>query len=220
MRPDGPISTLTEARDAVRQAREQGDRSHATVVVESGSYVLDRPLILEAIDSDLTFEAEQESSPVLSGGKPILDWKNEGGVWTTKVDPAWRFEALWVNGKRATRARTPNSGFVQAISQPTEQLPNVGVTGDITRTMLRIEAEAAKSLGGLSPAERREVNVVVYFTWDVLRHRLHALDSNDGTLQFAGPLNRQFFSLAPFHAVILENYHTALDSPGEWFLAL
>ena len=39
-----------------------------------------------------------------------------------------------------------------------------------------------------------------------------------GTLQFTGGV-REFFSLAPFHNMQLENFRAALDAPGEWFLA-
>jgi len=85
---------------------------------------------------------------------------------------------------------------------------------------LQLEPEAVQPLAALSPEELREVNVVVHFSWDEQRHRVAGVRAQDGTLQFTAGLSRTFFSLEPYHNVVLENYRAALDAPGEWFLAL
>ena len=210
---DGPVSTLAGARDAVRAAREKGDTSAARVVISNGTYALTEAVVFEPRDSGVSYEAAAGAKPVFSGGKTITGWKKEGDVWTTKTD--LKFDALWINGQRAQRARTPNTGFIQAMGQPTA--PVVASTGEPGHTLLSVAPEFAGPLAALSPEEAHDVNVLVYFNWDMNRHRLAAAKS-DGTLQFTGPLRGPFFSLAPFHNMRLENYRAALDAPGEWFL--
>ncbi len=212
--PDGPISSLAAARDAVRAAREKGDASPARVVVSDGVYSLTAAVVFEPRDGGVSYEAAPGARPVFSGGKKIGDWKKDGALWTTKTD--LRFEALWINGERAQRARTPNKGFIQAMGQPTS--PVVASTGEAGHTLLAVAPEFAAPLAALKGDEATDVNVLVYFNWDMNRHRLAAANS-DGTLQFTGPLRGPFFSLAPFHNMRLENYRAALDEKGEWFLA-
>jgi hypothetical protein len=218
--PDGrdrAQATLAGARDAVRKARASGDTSAARVIFSAGTYAISEPVVFEPQDSGVSYEAAAGANAVITGGRKI-EGAMKDGMWTAKVDPAWRFEGLWVNGRRATRARTPNEGFIQAMGQPQKPPGDAKPTGDAAKTLLSIEPQYAKDLAALSAEERRDVNVLVYFAWDIHRHRLENADS-DGTLQFTGPLQRSFFSLAPFHNMRLENYRAALDAPGEWFLA-
>ena len=212
--PDGPVPSLAAARDAVRAARDKGDNSPARVIVGQGTYVLTEPVVFEPRDGGVSYEAAPGARPVFSGGKAIGGWKKDGALWTTKTD--LKFDALWINGQRAQRARTPNKGFIQAMGQPTK--PIVASTGEVGSTLLAVAPEYATPLAGLSGDEANDVNVLVYFNWDMNRHRLAAANA-DGTLQFTGPLRGPFFSLAPFHNMRLENYRAALDEKGEWFLA-
>jgi hypothetical protein len=218
--PEGTLASLAAARDAVRAARMSGDQSDARVIIADGIYPLTEPVVFEPQDSRVTYEAAPKAKPLFTGGRQITGWKVEGGVWTVKVDPAWRFEALWIMGQRTTRARTPNAGFHQAVGQPLQLLPEVQSKGDPTRSMLQIEPENAAPLAQLPPEELHEVNVIVHFSWDEQRHRLAGVRATDGTLQFTAGLHRAFFSLEPYHNVRLENFRAALDAPGEWFLAL
>lgn len=219
LKPDSPIADLAAARDAVRKARADGEKGPITVRVADGVYPLATAVVFEPQDSNVTYEAAPGAKPLFDGGRKITGWTvGPDGVWTTKVDPAWRFEALWVNGQRATRARTPNAGFIQAYGQPAEPVAGIPLTGSPSRTLIQISPEDAKPLAGLSKEELNDVNTLVYFTWDVSRLRLAGVDATKGTLQFTGGV-REFFSLAPFHNMHLENFRAALDAPGEWFLA-
>ncbi|MEK0448646.1 MAG: hypothetical protein RL088_914 [Verrucomicrobiota bacterium] len=212
--PDGPVNSLVAARDAVRAAREKGDASAVRVIVGEGTYAITEPVVFEPRDGGVTYEAAPGAKPVFTGGRRIDGWKKDGALWTTKTD--LRFDALWINGQRAVRARTPNKGFIQAMGQPTE--PVIAKTGEAGHTLLAVAPEFAAPLAALKGDEANDVNVLVYFNWDMNRHRLAAAKA-DGTLQFTGPLRGPFFSLAPFHNMRLENYRAALDEKGEWFLA-
>lgn len=189
-------------------------------MVADGVYPQREAVVFEPQDSRAVYETAPGARPMFTGGQRVNGWRQEGNLWVAKVDQGWKFEALWIDGRRATRARTPNTGFIQATGQPTEALPGVQSKGEVNRKMLQIEPQYAAPLASLSPEEMREVNVTVRFSWDMQRHRLAGVRVEDGTLQFTSGLNRAFFSIEPFHNIRLENYRAALDEPGEWFRAL
>jgi hypothetical protein len=104
-----PLATLEAARDAARKV-EAGP--HRTVLVP-GEYFLDKPFELDARDNGLTIEAGEGGSVTLHGGRRINGLQRDAqGLWTVRVPEvrgrSWRFEQLYVNGRRAVRARTPN----------------------------------------------------------------------------------------------------------------
>ena len=116
---DGPLASLGGARDAVRRLKSQGPLGEAVrVVVADGTYALREPLVLGPEDSGtaetpVVYEAASGARPLLTGGKKITGWKSgPDGTWTAHVPEAAQgkasFEQLYVGGRRATRARSPN----------------------------------------------------------------------------------------------------------------
>jgi len=90
---DGPFATLTRARDAIREIKYQqkGTLNQAiTVMVRRGTYFLSEPLIFSPIDSGtenfpITYQAYPNEKPMISGGKPITNWKKQGDVWVANL---------------------------------------------------------------------------------------------------------------------------------------
>jgi len=115
---DGPFATLARARDAVRAAKAAGP---VTVLLRGGVYALAEPLAFTAADSGtpeapVTYAAYPGEKPVLSGGRAVQGLKaGPDGLWRASIPAGWRFEQLYVNGVRATRARTPNVGYHYAL---------------------------------------------------------------------------------------------------------
>jgi hypothetical protein len=219
LRPQEKLNELQLLLDEIRTERTRtGDSSPVRIVVEDGTYRFDSPLNLGPADSNLAIEARQGTHPTFTGGKAISGWSVDArGVWTTHIDPAWNFETLWVNGRRAVRARTPNNGFAQGISQPTVPIENIPLTGDPNKMLIAIKPDNAASLGFLTPEEQQEVQALVYHSWDVSRLRVAGVSSSEGKIQFTGS-GRDFFSSEAPPRLRFENYLGALDEPGEWFL--
>src|SRR4051812_27160005 len=96
-------------QEAIRAARNRPAGEPCNIWLRGGTYELTEPLMLEKPDSGLAIAAEENEKPILSGGKRITGWKEVDGVWETKVEN-WNFRSLFVNGQRATLARTPNAG--------------------------------------------------------------------------------------------------------------
>lgn len=67
-------------------------------------------------DAPIVFEAAPGAKPVIHGGRGIANFtKRPDGLWTARVPEVaagkWYFEQLWVNGRRAVRAREPDKFY-------------------------------------------------------------------------------------------------------------
>src|SRR5690348_10833904 len=70
--PDGPITSLTAARDSIRRLREQNPakaNEPVTVLLHAGTYWLSETFTLTAADSNVTYAAAPGEHVVISGGQ-------------------------------------------------------------------------------------------------------------------------------------------------------
>src|SRR5262249_10160585 len=115
-----PFATLARARDAVRKLNAGGPPNRTvTVLVRGGTYVLKETLVFGPEDSGspqrrIVYAAYPNETRVLSSARQIRGWKRgEGKRWVAKLPAGkggpWRFTQLFVNGKRQTRARLPDT---------------------------------------------------------------------------------------------------------------
>lgn len=223
VKPDSPIASLAQARDAARKSREAGETAPIVVRVADGVYPLTDPVVFEPRDSNVSYEAVSGAKPVFVGGRKVTGFKaGPNGVWITHLPAAAEgkeyFEALWINGKRAIRARTPNEGYFQGLNGNPKAIEGVPFSGDASRTLIQLAPEEAAVLKGLTGRELRDVNALVYHSWDVDRRRIAGARLDDGTLQFTGAGIRPFFYNEGYQRMHFENFRGALDTPGEWFL--
>lgn len=105
---------LTAARDAAREHTADGD---VTVLLGGGSYRLTGPLKLTARDGGraghrVTWRAAPGERPVLDGGVRVTGWERSGKrargreVWQARVPEKLAARQIYVDGKRAVRARS------------------------------------------------------------------------------------------------------------------
>jgi hypothetical protein len=217
-----PVQTLHEAQRRARDAM-MWDAKGVRVELAAGDYLLDEPLVFTPKDSGKTSEAPvvyiaTGGDARLSGGRAIGPWRVEGEIWvahvplaqdkTVKASGAFKpFRDLWVNGTRATRARTPNEGYFRVQS-----------AGPDNRTSFIVEPSDVQTL-----AEPQDVEVAFLHDWSMSRIRLAKIDAPTKTYMFNAPIgaNMPQFAITNFEAnprYFLENAIEFLDSPGEWFL--
>ena len=220
-----PFATLGRARDAVRARRGQHPQRAITVLVRGGVYRLDAPIEFTPEDSATAggrtvYAAWPGERPVFSGGCTIEGFKvGADGVWRARVSDL-RFEQLYVNGRRAVRARTPNDFYFYARGKA----PGAGSSRKragpdaIGRRAFRAYAKDLAPLRGLSPEQLRRVTVMVYHSWAVSRHHLATANPDTGLLEMTGPYCANFFWSAWPRYYFLD-CPGALDQPGEWTLA-
>ncbi|HWL14476.1 MAG TPA: right-handed parallel beta-helix repeat-containing protein [Opitutus sp.] len=216
---DAPFATLDRARRAVR-AHLETNELHGDLVVElhDGTYVLGEPVRFEPADSgkggfDVVYRAADNATVVLSGGRRVTGWTREAdGAYRAAVGRGIDFRQLWVNGHRATRARTPNAG-----------------------AMLQLDTEKAADgfdipaglLAGVR-VQPDEIEFSVLIAWMHKRLRLARLAESDlpGHLRAAiaepewdavthQPQGDRVYRERNYW---LENAREFLDAPGEFFL--
>jgi hypothetical protein len=225
--PAGPVATLEQARDLIRERKAKAPLMEPVrVVVADGRYTLSEPFVLTPLDSGteeapISYEAAPGARPVFSGGRTITGLTaGEDGVWTVQLPAVtngqWYFEQLFVNGRRAIRARTPDRWYHHMGD--TAEVPIEGQAGQFLRTT-SVRPDALAPLKGLTEPELRDVTLVAYHKWCITRRFLKGADFDAGTLITTGEQLKSYSGWPANTRFHLENLKTALDTPGEWFLS-
>jgi hypothetical protein len=209
-----PLATLRAAQRVVFETLNRGV-PRITVSIQPGDYRLDQPLVFRAEDGARTPSGEVKYAAAggevrISGGRRITGWQQQGNRWVTKVtldanNPPFR--DLWVNGRRAIRARAPNEGYFR-----------VDAAGPDKRTSFTV---AASDLLALAHPEQAEVAYL--HDWSMSRVRLASIDPATRTYRFKDPIGgdmRQFVIayFEPHPRYFVEGAPELLDAPGEWLL--
>jgi len=216
-------STNEHVRTTQEAAEEAGSPQAVTVLVRAGVYRIGKPIAFTPKDSGgpkgiTTFAAYPGEKPVLSGGNVITGWKrNAGAVWTADIPEVkagtWYFNQLFVNGRRRTRARTPNTGYLRTDG-PLPGLKNPKDRKDPAARMgFRFKPGDIKRWDNLD-----DVVLFPYQSWTTPLCWIAALDEQNRTVRFTAPANWPFGYWEKEQRYYVENYLDALDAPGEWYL--
>jgi len=196
-----PLPSLAAARDAIRELRRKAPTGPVTVLLRGGTYRLAETLILGPEDSDVTYEAYPHERPILSGSRRIEGWQKAAGpLWTAPV--TGDFRQLFVNGRRALRARTPTNGFYRIDGLSSQDKP----------FLLKFRGDDIRK----SWAGRGDVEVIALLAWSEIRMPIAQVDEAAHTARLTGdprPSNKEKDA-----RYWIENAPDALDSPGEWYL--
>ena len=210
-----PDSSLTDAVRKAREMRRLGQGGPVTIHLSKGVYRLYEPLRLRPEDSGLTIEG---SDAVISGGIKILEWKRQGKLLVADV-PDFNgrpidFRQLWVNGKKATRARDV-SDF--------EKMFRIR-TYDKKGQILWVPKKAVERILNAPYAE-----MVLHEMWCTSNLRIKSIriqgdsaairfHNPEAKLQFEhpwpSPMTPNTGHPSPFY---LTNAKELLDEPGEWY---
>jgi hypothetical protein len=112
-RTDGPLASLPAARDAVRRWKARAPLAEPVrVVIAEGRYTLGEPLTFTPDDGGteqcpVVYEAAPGAHPVLSGGRVVTGWKDQGANLWKAPCPVPNTRQLYVNDRRASRASCP-----------------------------------------------------------------------------------------------------------------
>jgi parallel beta-helix repeat protein len=199
---DGPIKTLSEARDAARDQRASGRTGSITITIRTGVYHLPETLVLGPEDSDTIWEAARGEHPVISGGRVISGWSKAGSrVWTADA-PAAYFTQLFVGGRRGARARTPNYGFLRMDGASSQNKP----------FQVRYRGNDIKP----EWADRGDVDVVAFIAWSDVRMPIVKVDKETHLATLGSDPSTSSREMDARY--FIENAPDALDAPGEWYL--
>lgn len=227
---DGPLASLAGARDRLRELRLQGKLvAPVRVVVADGEYHLKGTLVFGPEDggtaaAPVTYEAAPGAKPIFSAGRRITGFKpGPDGIWTAQVPDVargkWYFEQLYVNGQRATRARTPNK-FYHFIAAKVNYAknPETGKVEPLNSRAFIARPDDIKPLLGLSREQLHDVVVHAFHSWESSRSRIAAVDPETNLVLVTAGIPWGFGYWNVNQRYVLENLRSALDQPGEWFL--
>lgn len=219
---DGPLASLTAARDQIRHHRMYIKDGPAQVLVRSGTYSLTAPFVLEpqdsgTIEAPVLYAAFRKEKPLFTGGRAIAGFQQTGELWRTILPQVkageWYFRQLFINGKRRPRARSPNSGFYRVAKLiPGPPVPNA-------KPVARDKFIFAP--GDLHPWQQLEdLDLVLMHSWENSIHPLKNIDTTSNLVEFAAPL-KEWWGLGYWEdhqRYFVENARELLDAPGEWYL--
>jgi len=227
-----PFATLGRAQKAVRIVRNNSDRS-ITVWVRGGTYYLATPLVFTAEDSGkkgkpVTYAAYPGELPVISGGQRIIaEWKpyrDRTMVCTLPEakNARFSFTQLFLNGKRQTRARYPNSdpskpgvsGYINPAGA--DQWPHHEIYFD-PRTFSK--KRWANPQDGVVHSFARNYWGNVQWQFKGIDYSRNALALGTGGHQLNEIYQKaDATSVGKESRFFVENVFEELDSPGEWYL--
>jgi hypothetical protein len=207
--------TIEKARNTIREYGLKG----VTVNILEGVYILTEPIEFDQRDSGQNgkpniYQAFPGDKVVISGGIEISNfgWSqylHNGKTIYKKNVGNLRFNSLFVNDKRAIRAREPD------------------LTDDTPYYLIKdTDAESLKSFyfydGDIDPHWKnlRNVEVYSYIMWIAPRMRIDRVEGDkvyiQGSLQQGEGYDREYYGYQKRYFV--ENVFEGLDNPGEWYL--
>ncbi|MDP6506567.1 MAG: right-handed parallel beta-helix repeat-containing protein, partial [Planctomycetota bacterium] len=185
----------------------------------SGTHYLDEPVVFTqedsgTADSPVVYTAYAGEKPVLSGGRRIGDWKKgEGEIWTAQLPKEMVGKVLprqlFINGRRAVRARSPNTGYFKVEGLIA---PKPGAKWNEGVDKFRFKR------GDILPwKDLNNVEVIVFHSWNTSRVRIASINEKQSIITFTGLTVFRPLGWDPNQRYYVENALEALDSPGEWY---
>jgi hypothetical protein len=223
-----PFLTLERARAAVRDALPFGT-GPIRVWLREGTYRRTAPFELLPQDSGrpdrpISWSAYPGERVEISGLRRVAGpWTvSANGVWSTSAE-GLRFSTLFVNGARATRARTPNTGTYDMIVRPECCLDSECPGGPPTPRWRPEQACYDRFIAqpGTVRAEWRnlhEVEIVSRRRWEQSRHRIESVSGDTVYVRAETAVFAFGFDYDGTDRYYVDNVFEALDEPGEWYL--
>lgn len=209
------FKTILKAQTAVRIVNRNmtGD---IYVYIRGGNYILSTTLVFDDRDAgtngyNIYYTAFPNETPVISGERKITGWvlhDNTKQIYRAAAGSTIQTRQLFINGRRATRARTFDT------------LANLTIDTAIGHT--------TTSIGIASWKNTNDIELVYVASWTNPRCGINSIAVNNGiaVLTMKQPgwsycTNKGLtsigggFSKAPWY---IENAYELIDSAGEWYL--
>ena len=227
-----PKATLTSALRQAREWRRTEDnriQGGITIYMEGGTYAFHEPVFIRPEDSGTkesptTIRSVGDEKVILSGGISINGWKKQGKVWVADV-PVFNgrpldFRQLWVNGKKAVRARDV---------EDFEKMNRI-CSVDEKNEILYVPAVSIRRLiDNKGNLKAKYVEMVLHQMWCVANLRIRSVEvqGDSAAIRFHQPESRiQFEHPWPRPMVTTNGHNSAFyltnarelqDVPGEWY---
>lgn len=227
-----PKATLTSALRQAREWRRTEDnriQGGITIYMEGGTYAFHEPVFIRPEDSGTKesptiIRSVDDEKVILSGGISINGWKKQGKVWVADV-PVFNgrpldFRQLWVNGKKAVRARDVED------FEKMNRICSVDEKNEILYVPVVSIRRLIDNKGNL---KAKYAEMVLHQMWCVANLRIRSVEvqGDSAAIRFHQPESRiQFEHPWPRPMVTTDGHNSAFyltnarelqDVPGEWY---
>ena len=189
------------------------------VRLPAGDVVLTETMLVGSDSSGKIFRGAPDGSTRITGAVKVGPWEDRGGgVLAAKLPlgadgkPVYT-ETLFVNGRRAARARFPDSGYFNPLSNVEETACPASRTG--WRHSVALPPEAAAKVAAVPASELAYAQLLFHVKWDVARHPV--VSYADGRIAVDGAKMKKWNTWEKSDLCCIENLRSAFDAPGEWF---
>lgn len=222
---ESPKATIAAA---LRQAREmrrltsEGIENGINIILNGGVYYQYEPLYIRPEDSGTKQSptlicGAKDEKVIISGGIEIKNWKKTGRFLVADVQDfngrPFDFRQLWINGKKAVRARDV-ADF--------ENMARI-IRNDKVNQILWVPSKAVKAIQKSPYPE-----MVLHQMWEVSFLRIKSIQiqgdsaavrfhNPESKLQFERPWPQPMIAPGRNSAFYLTNAIELLDQPGEWY---
>ncbi len=209
--------TLPQAILRVRETRQAGDHSAATIYLPEGITELTQPVLLEAKDSNLTISGAKST---LIGAPKVTGWaKHEGQIVKADVSKllpkGFTPRQLLCDGERQILARYPNFDTKDPLYGGwafVDEFPPAGAPeGHLWKRTMYVKAQ---DLRKWAHPEDVEIDIFAQYGWWNFLEPLASLDSQKRLLTLKKDCG---YDLHPHNRYYFQNALEELDAPGEWF---
>lgn len=221
-----PFATIARAQIAVRERwASSPNQTQVRVLFRGGVWKLEEPIVFRPEDSApparrTVYAAWPGETPIFSGGEELRGFQvAPDGTWRLKVPEhlGASLEHLYVNGRRAVRARHPNSGDAFRLAKVEETPPSTNrVRRGISTLSLFFDPSELVPLASLSSAALARTHVVVHHKWDHTRRWIQYMDPTVGAVVTIGMRTKPWNPITKGCLAYFENVPSACDAPGEW----
>ncbi len=227
---ESPLATLTAATGKARILRKNSDQKDPIEIIAlPGTYTMMQPLELTKLDkgtaeSPLVFKAGSGGKVIFRGGIEIKGFeKINDNLWKAFIpNVAYYdsyFEQLYVNGKRATRARTPDEGFysVKGVVEMVGE-KGAGRSPEVAIQKIILDSIDAKCFETFTEQDFSDGLVTFYHNWDNTRKHILHFNKAESAIYTAGEGMKPWNPVNNKSRWYADNFRGALNAPGEWYL--
>lgn len=222
------LEDLPDGIAASEWAATTGTRLPLRIVLQDGTYRLSRtwlwgPTASGRSESPVYVVAANPGKAIISGAVTVSrSAAQHGGASTVTVGlQSWTpatFEQLWVNDRRAVRARAPNVGsffHVQGALTSWDGESTVN-NAPAERSAFQADGISTAYLSGLSGSERQKAVLVATHSWTTSHQRIQQ-NTVDHKLLMSPASQWPYQQKGDHQRYFIENIKSALDSDREWF---
>lgn len=216
-----PLQTMQQAIDKAVHLNQQSGQD-VKIILKKGSYYLKEAVLIDKWFSNNKLTISGEENVFIKGGIPLKKFqKVSDSLWKTNIPRVAVYgrnnvQQLFVNGRRAIRARTPNENIFYKTGIVSEIVMDSSRRG-LAVQKIKLSPEQYNTISNSFLNDAKPV-ITIHHAWDRTRRFVDHVSKSDSSLYIITnpmPVWNKLDNSSQFY---FENSAAFLDRPGEWYL--